>query len=110
MRREILQLSIWLENQILGSSSLSLPRNTDIHTTPQVANLEQILSSSRAWYGASIKEFLGPLPATIFGVLAQNPEFDLATTQKQAWLQQISFLQTHLVGLSGSAISFRWRF
>jgi hypothetical protein len=101
MRREILQLSIWLENQILGSSSLSLPRNTDIHTTPQVANLEQTLSSSRAWYGASIKEFLGSLPATIFGVLAQNPEFDLATTQKQAWLQQISFLQTHLVGLSG---------
>lgn len=38
---------------------------------------------------------------TIFGVLAQNAEFDLATTQKEAWLAQITFLQENLNGLSG---------
>lgn len=65
-------------------------------------NPEQILPASRAWYGASIEEFRCALPATVFGLLAQNPEFDLATTQKEAWLEQIAFLQAHLAGLTGT--------
>lgn len=38
----------------------------------------------------------------MFGILAKNPDFDLATTQKEAWLEQIAFLQKNLEGLSGS--------
>jgi hypothetical protein len=37
----------------------------------------------------------------VFGILAKNPEFDLAATQKEAWLEQIAFLQRSLEGLSG---------
>lgn len=38
----------------------------------------------------------------MFGILAQNPDFDLATTQKEAWLEQITFLQKNLDGLTGT--------
>ena len=34
--------------------------------------------------------------------MAKNPEFDLATTQKEAWLEQITFLQKNLEGLTGT--------
>ena len=58
--------------------------------------------SSRAWYGASIAEFLQASSDSIFARLASNPEFTLLPTQKEAWLAQIAFLQVRLVGLSGS--------
>lgn len=38
----------------------------------------------------------------VFGLLAQNPEFDLATTQKEAWIEQTMFLQANLAGLTGT--------
>jgi len=38
----------------------------------------------------------------VFGILAKNPDFDLATTQKGAWLEQIEFLQKNLDGLNGT--------
>ncbi|MEY3774326.1 MAG: hypothetical protein RLZZ129_1106 [Verrucomicrobiota bacterium] len=38
----------------------------------------------------------------MFGILAKNPDFDLATTQKEAWLEQIVFLQKSLGGLKGT--------
>lgn len=38
----------------------------------------------------------------MFGILAKNPEFDLAATQKEAWLEQIAFLQKNLEGLTGT--------
>lgn len=57
---------------------------------------------SRSWYGASIPEFRSANPDLVFGILAKNPEFDLATTQKGAWLEQIAFLQGALEGLSGT--------
>ncbi|HJX09724.1 MAG TPA: DUF2075 domain-containing protein [Candidatus Binatia bacterium] len=58
--------------------------------------------SSRAWYGASIAEFLQTQPDTIVGRLVKNSEFALLPTQKDAWLAEIDFLQKHLVGLTGS--------
>ena len=58
--------------------------------------------SSRAWYGASIAEFLQASSDSIFARLASNPEFTLLPTQKEAWLAQIAFLQFRLVGLTGS--------
>jgi len=67
-----------------------------------VANLTPAPVASRAWYGASIAEFRTADPNAVFGILAQNPDFDLATTQKEAWLEQIAFLQTNLEGLTGT--------
>ena len=58
--------------------------------------------SSRAWYGASIAEFLQTQPDTILGQLVRNSAFSLLPTQRDAWLAQISLLQDCLVGLSGS--------
>lgn len=58
--------------------------------------------SSRAWYGASIDEFLKTQPDTIIGRLARNGDFALLPTQKDAWLAQISMLQTCLISLTGS--------
>ena len=45
---------------------------------------------------------MGANTDSIFGILAKNPEFDLATTQKEAWGQQIAFLQEHLAGQTGT--------
>ena len=57
---------------------------------------------SRAWYSASIAEFLQEEPDTIVGRLATNNEFTLLGTQRDAWLAQLELLQNSLVGLTGS--------
>ena len=59
-------------------------------------------ASSRAWFSASIGDFLQTQPDAVVGRLATNSDFTLLLTQKDAWLAQIGFLQAHLVGLSGS--------
>ena len=58
--------------------------------------------SSRAWYSASITQFLQGQPNTIVGELTRNSTFSLLSTKTDAWFAQISFLQEQLVGLSGS--------
>jgi hypothetical protein len=58
--------------------------------------------SSRAWYGASIADFLKAQPDTVIGRLSRNSDFALLPTQKDAWLEQIRLLQICLVGLTGS--------
>ncbi len=60
------------------------------------------LLTSRAWYGASIAEFLAADSDSIVGQLASNSDFAILSTQRDAWLEQIGFLQAHLVGLVGS--------
>ena len=57
---------------------------------------------SRAWYDAPISEFLDAEPDTIIGRLARNGDFALLPAQKDAWLAQIDFLQSRLIGLTGS--------
>ncbi len=58
--------------------------------------------SSRAWYGASIAEFLQTQPDAIVGQLVRNGNFALLPTQKDAWFAQIGFLQDRLVDLTGT--------
>jgi hypothetical protein len=57
---------------------------------------------SRAWYGASVAEFLQTAPDAIVGRLATINEFALLGTQKDAWLTQLKLLQSSLDGLTGS--------
>ena len=59
-------------------------------------------ASSRAWFSASIGDFLQTQPDAVVGRLATNSDFTLLLTQKEAWLAQIGFLQAYLGGLSGS--------
>ena len=58
--------------------------------------------ASRAWYGATVAKFLETQSDTIVGRLARKNDFALIPTQKEAWLAQITFLQTQLVDLTGS--------
>ena len=60
------------------------------------------LLTSRAWYGASIAEFLRADSDSIVGRLATSSDFSVLPTQRDAWLEQIRLLQIHLVGLTGS--------
>jgi hypothetical protein len=58
--------------------------------------------ASRAWYSASISEFLQTPPAVIVGQLAAGSGFTLLSTQTDAWLAQIAFLHERLGGLDGA--------
>ena len=60
------------------------------------------VSSLRAWYSASIAVFLNSSADTIFAQLAKRNEFDLISTQRDAWIEQIQFLRSALNGLTGA--------
>ena len=68
----------------------------------EAARLNTNTVSSRAWYGASIAEFLQTQNATILEKLVINNDFSLLPTQRDTWLAQIVFLRRELVGLSGA--------
>lgn len=55
----------------------------------------------RAWYSASVSEFLTTGPTTIIGHLARTSEYSLLQSQGDAWSTQIAFLQEQLVRLRG---------
>lgn len=61
-----------------------------------------IVNRSRAWYGATIQEFLLSSLASVNEQLATNGEFDLLQTQREAWKVQIELLKDSLAGLTGS--------
>ena len=57
---------------------------------------------SRFWYGSSLADFATADPDTILAQMVRNGEFDLLTTQRDAWLFQINFLQSQLANLTGT--------
>jgi hypothetical protein len=60
------------------------------------------VSALRAWYAASIADFLKSSADTIFAQLAKRNDFDLISTQRDAWIEQIESLRSSLKGLSGT--------
>ena len=60
------------------------------------------MSASRAWYGATIAEFLQASSDSIIAELVANNPFPLLITQRDAWREQIELLGPRLVGLAGS--------
>lgn len=56
----------------------------------------------RAWYRASLGEFIEANPTDVLGRLAAANSFDLQQTQRDAWLAQTTILQEQLKGLSGT--------
>ena len=71
------------------------------HLRPAPATGDTREACLRSWYAASILEFLQTPRDAIVGALARNGEFALLPTQKDAWLKEISLLQSQLAGLSG---------
>jgi len=59
-------------------------------------------ASLRAWYGASIADFIATSAETVLGHLTTNCDFSLIPTQRDAWLAQIEILRSQLKGLEGS--------
>ena len=57
---------------------------------------------ARAWYGATIDEFLRTELDAIVGRLSLAGSHDLQQTQREAWVQQVVILKDALAGLSGS--------
>ncbi|MCR6655223.1 MAG: DUF2075 domain-containing protein [Opitutus sp.] len=56
----------------------------------------------RSWYQATIGDFLSHTDKEVLGELAQNAEFSIDESQRDAWAEQISCLKEQLVGLNGS--------
>ncbi len=62
---------------------------------------------ARAYYSASINEFVRSAPNSILGQLTRASEFAVEATQRDAWIQQINLLQPLLQRRSG-AIHFEY--
>src|SRR5881397_1531171 len=63
---------------------------------------ENVAAASRAWYGASVEEFLKTSSDSIVGQIVRNCSFSVLPTQSDAWRVQIDFLRRRLQGLDGS--------
>ncbi|MBI4474651.1 MAG: DUF2075 domain-containing protein [Acidobacteria bacterium] len=60
------------------------------------------ISSLRAWYGATIADFLQCPTDVLLGRLAANSDFTIVPSQRDAWIEQIEILRSTLGGLSGA--------
>ena len=58
--------------------------------------------TKREYYSDSIEAFLNTSSDEILGKLAGRSDFDLGQSQRDAWLEEISILQTVLMGRKGS--------
>ena len=54
------------------------------------------MTSPRAWYAPTISAFLGDSADLIMGRLAQNSDFSVDPTQRDAWIAEIEILKTSL--------------
>jgi hypothetical protein len=80
----------------------SMPRTLTLQRDSQQTMVTASLS--RAWYGASIAEFLRADADTIVGRLVGNCDFTVLPSQRDAWLEEIRLLQVELLGLDGSIL------
>lgn len=63
---------------------------------------------ARAYYSASVSEFLSQDRNYILGVLAQNNTHDLEELQRNSWLSQIDILKRELASLDEGYIAFEY--
>jgi hypothetical protein len=68
----------------------------------EIATNQHPVTLSRAWYGASIDDFMAISAEAVYGNLSRNSDFDVVTNQRNAWVEQIELLKSALKGLSGS--------
>jgi hypothetical protein len=65
-------------------------------------NSDITVSSLRAWYSATIADFLQCRAETILGRLAENSDFSILPAQRDAWLAEIQILRSALQDLTGA--------
>ncbi len=66
---------------------------------PQQETNQTVLS--RAWYGATLAEFLREDANTIVGQLTRNSDFAVLPSQRDAWFAQVELLRASLGGWTG---------
>ena len=59
---------------------------------------------SRAWYHASIGDFLTAQADAVLGQLVGNSDFSVDLTQRDAWIAELQILRNCLAGLTGSVL------
>ena len=57
-----------------------------------------------AYYGGSVADFLKATSDEIIGALTKNSEFDIDTTQRDAWLGEIEILKEELQRFDGRVL------
>ncbi len=62
------------------------------------------IATPRAWYAASIADFLLAETDSVIGRLSQKTDFAVLPTQRDAWVKEIEILKASLNGLSGSIL------
>jgi hypothetical protein len=65
--------------------------------------------TSRAYYSASISEFLAHSAEEIIGQITQFHTQDLVMQQTQAWLRQIQILHANLQGIKTGHLFFEFQ-
>ena len=63
---------------------------------------------SRAYYSASLKEFLNDSRNSILGELTQQHQFSLEDLQRNAWISQIEILKNELTNLPRAHLAFEY--
>jgi len=63
---------------------------------------------TRAYYSATLAEFIGHAPEQVLGALAEHHQFTLEGAQRDAWLAQIEILRRHAAALGGGHILFEY--
>ena len=71
-------------------------------------NAEGSVLSCRAWYAATVADFLRCPSDRILGQLVANSDFAVDTSQRDAWIWQISILQPALQGLNTSIFGVQY--
>src|ERR1044072_2313378 len=63
---------------------------------------------TRAYYSATVDEFIGHAPKHILGALAEHHQFTLEGAQRDAWLAQIDILKRHAAAVGDGHILFEY--
>ncbi len=59
-------------------------------------------SVSNAYYAADVGTFLATRPREVLGEITENSAFSIEPEQRDAWVEQVSVLQSALAGLEGA--------
>lgn len=63
---------------------------------------------ARAYYSAPVREFLSQDKDAVLGVIARQSEFDIARTQRGAWIEQIDILKRELRDMPDGWLAFEF--
>ncbi len=63
---------------------------------------EPLKTLPRAYYSATVSEFLAAAPGAMLGALTAHSDMPVGTAQAEAWLQEIEILKQALPGLDGT--------